>query len=60
MVRVPLSSLLLLACLGCSQAGPDYRTVIACEMALASVEATAPKPEPEPEPQTRRRWFRRR
>lgn len=58
MVRLALCSLVLAG--GCVAPARDYRAAIACEMALATIDA--PKPaeiaeEPRPE---RRRWFRRR
>ena len=48
---------------GCAAPRPDYRALISCELAIASLDQAQAEPEPEPqqEPrqQKRRRWFRR-
>jgi len=58
MVRLLVFSLIVFC--GCAAPRPDYRALISCELAIASLDQAQAEPEPEPEPETRRRWFRRR
>ena len=61
MVRLVVFSLIVFG--GCAAPRPDYRALISCELAIASLDQAEAEPEPEPqqEPrqQKRRRWFRR-
>ena len=58
MARLVVFSLIVFC--GCAAPRPDYRALISCELAIASLDQAEAEPEPEPEPETRRRWFRRR
>ena len=58
MARLIVFSLIVFC--GCAAPRPDYRALISCELAIASLDQAQAEPEPEPEPETRRRWFRRR
>ena len=61
MVRVLVFSVIVFG--GCAAPRPDYRALISCELAIASLDQAEAEPEPEPpqEPRQkkRRRWFRR-
>ena len=61
MVRLVVFSLIVFC--GCAAPRPDYRALISCEMAIASLDQAQAEPEPEPEQERRqkkrRRWFRR-
>ena len=57
MVRLVVFSLIVFG--GCAAPRPDYRAMISCELAIASLDQAEAEPEPEPQ-QERRRWFRRR
>ena len=57
MARLALSSLILLT--GCAVVpAPDYRSLISCELAIATLEQRAiPAPDPvEESPKIRKRW----
>ena len=61
MARVLAFSLIVFC--GCAAPRPDYRALISCELAIASLDQAPAEPEPEPQrerrQQKRRRWFRR-
>ena len=61
MARVLVFSLIVFG--GCAAPRPDYRALISCELAIASLDQApaepAPEPQQEPRQQKRRRWFRR-
>ena len=57
MARLVIFSAVLVCC-GCSVPRQDYTPLIACEMAVASIDK--PPEKPTVEQPTRRRWFRRR
>lgn len=59
MARVLVFSLIVFG--GCAAPRPDYRALISCELAIASLDQAEAEPEPEQEQrqQKRRRWFRR-
>ena len=50
----------LIICGGCMAPRPDYRSIIACQLAVASLEKPPQEPEPEPVQRQRRGLFRRR
>jgi predicted amidophosphoribosyltransferase len=61
MVRLALSSVIL--CCGCAAPAPDYRSIIACELAVASLEEEKQASPVQDQPEQtvdRPRWFRRR
>ena len=59
MVRLVVFSLIVFC--GCAAPRPDYRALISCELAIASLDQAEAEPEPQQEPRQkkRRRWFRR-
>lgn len=61
MVRLVVFSLIVFG--GCAAPRPDYRAMISCELAIASLDQAEAEPEPEPQQerrqQKRRWWFRR-
>ena len=58
MARLLVFSLII--CSGCMAPRPDYRSIIACQLAVASLEKPPQEPEPEPVQRLRRGLFRRR
>ena len=61
MARLLVFSLIVFG--GCAAPRPDYRALISCELAIASLDQAEAEPEPEPQQERRqkkrRRWFRR-
>ena len=59
MVRLVVFSLIVFG--GCAAPRPDYRALISCELAIASLDQAQAEPEPQQErrQKKRRRWFRR-
>ena len=50
----------MIICGGCMAPRPDDRSIIACQLAVASLEKPPQEPEPEPVQRQRRGLFRRR
>ena len=61
MARLVVFSLIVFC--GCAAPRPDYRALISCELAIASLDQAEAEPEPKPQKerrqQKRRWWFRR-
>ena len=61
MARLVVFSLIVFC--GCAAPRPDYRALISCELAIASLGQAQAEPEPEHQQERRqkkrRRWFRR-